>query len=161
MKECDYDLVLDPGPEDLAQIDRGLHEFNLAHLGEHVIYDYHRLAIVARDGDERVVGGIHGELVWEWLYIQSLWVDPAWRGQGIGSQLVAQIEAAAVSKGFCDSHLETTDFQALDFYLRQGYQVFGELEGKPAGVTWYYLKKHLPGAVSRIRAWTERELKCN
>jgi hypothetical protein len=38
-------------------------------------------------------------------------------------------------------HLETTSFQALDFYLKNGYEVFGQLEGKPAGHTWYYLKK--------------------
>ena len=146
MNRCDYDLAFDPQAEDLAAIDRGLHEFNLANLGREVIDNYHRLAVVARDGDGQVVGGIHGELVWDWLYIQSLWVDPAWRDRGIGSQLVARIEAAAVAKGFSGSHLETTDFQALDFYRRQGYEVFGELEGKPAGSTWYYLKKPLSSA---------------
>ena len=30
-----------------------------------------------------------------------------------------------------------TIFQAIDFYLNRGYTLFGELEGKPAGSTWY------------------------
>jgi GNAT superfamily N-acetyltransferase len=122
-----------------------LHEHNLAHLGAEVLNDYHRLAVVARDETGEVIGGIHGELVWEWLYIQSLWVDESHRGRGIGARLLAAIEAAAVAKGFTRSHLETTDFQALEFYLRHGYEVFGKLEGKPAGATWYYIKKDLRG----------------
>lgn len=140
-----YQTIFEPEPEDLRAIEQGLHAYNLAHLGAEVLYDYHRLAVVARDERGEVIGGIHGELVWEWLYIQSLWVDEGRRGQGIGSRLLATIEAAAVAKGFFRSHLETTDFQALDFYLRHGYEVFGRLEGKPAGVTWYYIKKDLRG----------------
>jgi hypothetical protein len=57
--------------------------------------------------------------------------------------LLKQIEAEAIAKGFHGSHLETTDFQAVDFYLQNDYEVFGELEGKPKGYTWYYMKKIL------------------
>jgi hypothetical protein len=48
-----------------------------------------------------------------------------------------------MSKGFLGSHTETADFQALDFYLKSGYEVFGKLEGKPKGTTWYFIKKVL------------------
>jgi GNAT superfamily N-acetyltransferase len=140
-----YETIFDPAHEDLVAIERGLHEYNLAHLGKAILNNYHRLAILARDDAGKVIGGIHGELVWEWLYIQSLWVDEEHRGQGIGGRLLASIEEAAASKDFCHSHLETTDFQALGFYLKNGYEVFGSLEGKPAGATWYFLKKDLGG----------------
>jgi hypothetical protein len=40
--------------------------------------------------------------------------------------------------GFHGCHLEATSIQALDFYLEHGYEVFGALEGKPAGSTWYF-----------------------
>jgi GNAT superfamily N-acetyltransferase len=138
-------VFFDPAPEDLQAIERGLHEYNVAHLGQEVVHNYHRVAVLARDEEGTVIGGIHGELVWEWLYVQSLWVAETHRGKGIGSRLMASIEKAATSKGFCHSHLETTDFQALGFYLTNGYEVFGKLEGKPAGATWYYLKKELEG----------------
>jgi ribosomal protein S18 acetylase RimI-like enzyme len=138
-----YETAFDPPSESLTPIERGLHQFNLSHLGEEVIYDYHRVAIFAKDETGTVIGGVHGELCWDWLYIKSLWVEKKYRGQGVGTELVRLIEEAAVSRGFFGSHLETTDFQALGFYLAQGYEVFGELEGKPAGSTWYYLRKRL------------------
>ena len=143
MAEPGYETVFEPSPEDQAAIDQGLHEFNLGHLGEQVIYNYHRVAVLARDQAGAVIGGVHGELCWEWLYIKTLWVARQRRGQGIGTRLLYGIERAAISKGFYRSHLETTSFQALGFYEKHGYEVFGTLVGKPEGSTWYYIKKSL------------------
>jgi GNAT superfamily N-acetyltransferase len=143
MTDLNTETVFDPPAESLAPIDRGLHEFNLACLGKATIHRYHKVAVFARDKDGTMIGGIYGELLWDWLHIDTLWVHEAHRGQGIATRLLAQIEEAAASKGFCGSHLETTDFQALGFYLKNGYEIFGELEGKPAGSTWYYIKKRI------------------
>jgi GNAT superfamily N-acetyltransferase len=138
-----YDVALDPPSETVQAIECGLHAFNLAHLGEDVIYDYHTLAVVARSAEGEVVGGIHGELCWDWLYIKSAWVSESHRGKGIGTGLLSRIEQTALRRGFSRAHLETTDFQALGFYLKHGYEMFGRLPGKPADHTWYYLKKDL------------------
>ena len=143
MTSLTYHVALDPPSETVEAVERGLHAFNLAHLGEDVIYDYHSLAVVVRDAEGEVVGGIHGELCWDWLYIKSAWVAEGYRGQGIGTGLLSRIEEAALRRGFSRAHLETTDFQALGFYLRHGYETFGRLPDKPAGHTWYYLKKDL------------------
>lgn len=147
MEEPGYETVFDPAPEDQGVIDRGLHEFNLGHLGEQVICDYHRVAVLARDQAGNVIDGVHGELCWDWLYIKTLWVEQQHRGQGIGTRLLHEIERAAISKGFYKSHLETTSFQALGFYEKHGYQVFGTLEGKPAGSTWYYVQRDLSASL--------------
>jgi GNAT superfamily N-acetyltransferase len=143
MPRVHYEKVFDPSKEQMAPIDRGFHEFNLAHLGEKIIYNYYKVMIVARDEDGSVIGGIHGEMYWDWLHIDTLWVDDKYRERGIGTGLLEQIEAAAISKGFLGSHLETTNFQAIDFYLKKGYEIFGKLEGKPAGSTWYFIQKKL------------------
>lgn len=139
----DYHTIEGPDPNDLAPVDRGLHDYNLAHVGEAVVSDYHRVAVIVRDGQGDVGGGIYGELVWEWLHIDTLWVAAHQRGVGVGSELLRRLESVAVRKGFVHAHLETTSFQALGFYQRHGYEIFGVLEGKPKGVTWYYLKKTL------------------
>jgi ribosomal protein S18 acetylase RimI-like enzyme len=136
-----YKTTIDPPKESIALIDRGLHEFNLAILGEEIISDYSRVLVTAKNEIGEVIGGIHGEMYWDWLHIDTLWVDEDSRGAGIGSELLRQIEHEAKSKSICGSHTETTDFQALDFYLKNGYEVFGELEGKPEGTTWYFIKK--------------------
>lgn len=114
-----------------------MHEFNLAQLGETLIYNYFKVLVIAKAHDGSVVGGIHGDMGWDWLHIDTLWVDEKYRGQRIGSDLLEQDEEAAISKGFHVSHLETTEFQAVDFYLKDGYEVFGTLEGKPKGHTWF------------------------
>lgn len=132
-----------PNKEQLEPVQHGLHQHNLAHLGKETIENYHLFVINAYDESGEVIGGIHAELVWEWLYIRDLWVDARQRGQGIGAQLLAQAEAIAREKGFANSHLETTEYQARDFYLKCGYEIFGELPDKPKGHTWYYLKKNL------------------
>ena len=41
------------------------------------------------------------------------------------------------------SHLDTFDFQAKDFYLTKGYEIFGELENCPPGHKRIFLKKYL------------------
>lgn len=143
MADLDYQTLHDPERDALEPIDHGLHRYNVSHLGEEVIGNYHRVAVVTYDSMGDIVGGIYGELVWEWLHIDTLWVTETARGQGIGSELLRRLESEAVAKGFHHAHLETTDFQALGFYLRHGYEVFGELAGKPSGVTWHYLKKDL------------------
>ena len=40
-------------------------------------------------------------------------------------------------------HLDTFDFQAKDFYLKHGYEVFGVLDDCPKGHKRYYMKKVL------------------
>jgi ribosomal protein S18 acetylase RimI-like enzyme len=136
-----YQTLFNPSRQDLEPIDEGFHQFNLAHLGEDVISRYHRVLITAKDKTNQVIGGIHGEMYWDWLHIQTLWLDEEHRGEGIGSELLRQLEEIAQAKGYVGSHTETTNYQALDFYLKHGYQVFGTLEGKPKGVTWYYVRK--------------------
>ena len=70
-------------------------------------------------------------------------VDERHRGQQLGSLLLRKVEAEAKSMGASLSRLDTFDWQAKDFYLKQGYEVFGILEGCPEGHKRYYLKKVL------------------
>jgi GNAT superfamily N-acetyltransferase len=142
-----FDVVFSPPVETVRAVERGLHAFNLAHLGEDVIYDYDEVVVLGRGAGDQVVGGVYGELGWDWLYVKTMWVAQEYRHRGIGTRLLEEIEKAALSKGFEHAHLETSDFQALEFYLKNGYEVFGQLEGKPAGHTLYYLKKDLSTAL--------------
>lgn len=130
-----------PSAEELHTLDLGLHTHSLAALGPDTINRYQRLAVVARAEDGEIIGGIYGEAYWEWVHIRTLWVHEDARGAGLGAQLLAQLEELAAAQGIYQAHLETTDFQALGFYQKQGYEIFGELHGKPAGHTWYFLEK--------------------
>lgn len=98
------------------------------------------LAVVARRAGV-VVGGLLGYTHWEWLSVQQLWVAAELRNGGVGRRLLRAAEAAAHARGCQHAHLDTHSFQALEFYQRLGYRVFGQLEDYPAGHARYFLHK--------------------
>ena len=139
----DYQTVIDPSDQACAAIDDGLRVYNLEHLGQAMISNDHRVLVKVEDREGNLIGGVYGEMFWDWLHVKTLWVSKDHRGRGIGSALLRKVEQAALLRGFHGCHLETTSFQALDFYRKHGYEIFGELEGKPQGTTWYFIKKKL------------------
>ena len=80
---------------------------------------------------------------WNVVAIDIIWVDEQYRGQGLGSILLGEVEREAMEKGCHLVHLDTYDFQAKGFYEKNGYSVFGILEDCPKGHIRYYLKKTL------------------
>ncbi len=110
--------------------------------GQAMHEDYRPLAVSARSEGE-VIGGVAGYTHWGWLYPSALWVRPDWRRRGIGGGLVTFMERAATKRGAHAAHVNTFDFQALDFYKRLGYSVFGQLPNYPMGHDLYYLTKRL------------------
>jgi GNAT superfamily N-acetyltransferase len=80
-----------------------------------------------------VQGGIWTEILFDWMYIEILFVPEELRGRGIGAWLVKQIEDIAVAKGCVGVWLETFAFQAPEFYLKQGYEEFAHLDDYPRG----------------------------
>jgi len=80
---------------------------------------------------------------WNVVAIDIIWVDEQYRGQGLGSILLGEVEREAMEKGCHLVHLDTFDFQAKGFYEKNGYSVFGILEDCPKGHIRYYLKKTL------------------
>lgn len=133
--------LTDPRTPDLSDFDAlraGLNHFNERITGP---LPRERLASFIKDEEGRVLGGIAGEIKWGWLHIEGLWVDERIRAAGWGTRLLAALEQAAHRRGITRIHLETTSFQALPFYQRQGYALFGELPDMPPGHITYFLKK--------------------
>ncbi|MDM5115259.1 GNAT family N-acetyltransferase [Aeromonas salmonicida] len=130
-----------PQPPDTAEFDAlrsGLNQFNETITGP---LTRERIASFIKDEEGLVLGGILGEIKWGWLHIEGLWVEDAIRRDGWGARLLATMERYASDQGITHFHLETTSFQALPFYQKQGYTVFGELPDMPPGHITYFLKK--------------------
>lgn len=72
-----------------------------------------------------------------------LWVDKAYRGQNIGTELLQTMENTAKEKGAKYAEVDTFSFQALPFYQKQGFEIFGTLENYPISDKKYYLRKSL------------------
>ncbi|KQW30835.1 acetyltransferase [Rhizobium sp. Root274] len=57
--------------------------------------------------------------------ITDFWIDPDFEGQGLGTELLAAVEAEIVDKGFSKASLQThaMNAQALRFFKKHGYAV--------------------------------------
>lgn len=133
-----------PDEADLEQLAAGLMAYNQTYIG---VNNPQKVASFVKSenesGQETVVGGIYGIINWGWLYIDWLWCHESIREQGVGRQLVTKIEDHAREVNITQVMLQTTDFQALGFYKKCGYEVYAQLNNFPVGYITYYLQKKL------------------
>jgi GNAT superfamily N-acetyltransferase len=104
------------------------------------------LAVLIKDPAGSVLGGLWGHTAYEWLFTQLLVVPAAWRGRGVGTEIMRLAEGEAIRRGCHGAWLDTFEFQARGFYERLGYECFGELPNYPSGFARFFMKKALvPG----------------
>ena len=97
-----------------------------------------------KDNEGNMIAGIRGDFYYNTcLYISILFVGDDYRKQGLGSILLKFMERQAAQRGIELIHIDTFAFQAKDFYLMHGYEIFGVLDGCPKGSKRYYFKKLL------------------
>jgi amino-acid N-acetyltransferase len=85
--------------------------------------------VVARDGG-RIVGCAAVELYGAAALVRSVAVDPRERGHGLGSELVAAVEALARVAGAREAYLLTET--AEEWFPRFGYAAITRAEAAPA-----------------------------
>lgn len=139
------DYVIDKcSNDDYFRLSRSITQFNLDHLPKGAGDNLVALGFVIRD-NLKMIGGVTGKLLLgQTLSIDILWVDENYRGQDCGTRLLTAIEEKAKELKSRLVVVDTFDFQALEFYQKNGYAVFGELADSPyPGNIHYYLHKRL------------------
>ncbi|MER2037644.1 MAG: GNAT family N-acetyltransferase [Solibacillus sp.] len=129
--------------EDKQYIDEALYKFNLKHFPEDLSGRYEEINLFLKDEAGNVRGGILTEVCWNWLEINTFMVDEDIRKSGFGTKLLAEIEMIALEKQCDFIKVDTLSFQALDFYKKNGYKVYGSIDNVGREFTHYYLKKDL------------------
>lgn len=100
------------------------------------------LAIVLKDNDGAVRGGIYA-MAWAGsLFIKWFWIDESLRRAGHGRKLMAAAEEEGRRRGCTTVWLDTFEFQARPFYEKLGYKEFGTLD-YPAGFKRFFMQKAL------------------
>jgi GNAT superfamily N-acetyltransferase len=135
-----------PAHEDILAIAAPLQQFNLK-AGPPIGHLLVTLQIL--DLEAKVVGGLFGQIAYDWLHIEYLIVPETLRHTGLGSTLMLQAEQIASERNCVGIYLDTLAFQALPFYEKLGYTLFGKLEDHPRGSTHYFLQKRLAPAPRR------------
>lgn len=63
-----------------------------------------------------------------WFYLTDLFVEKAYRRQGLGAKLLNTLEQKLLLIGITDCWTWTAGYEAPSFYQKQGYEIFAELE---------------------------------
>ena len=101
------------------------------------------LALLVRDDNGEILGGLYGRFFYQWLFIELLSVPEQARGQGLGSKLMQMAEDLAREKECVGIWLDTFDFQAPQFYKRLGYSELGQIADYPPGHKRHFFQKRL------------------
>ena len=137
-------VTTSPTQDDLKALSVGIGSYNKDYLPDEVGFEKDtKFAVIAKDENGQVLGGIRANAFWNYCTIELLWLAKETRGLGLGSNLMAAAEKFAKDKGFGYMRTETLSFQAKPFYEKLGYKVFGELPEYPKGHTTYCLVKEL------------------
>ncbi len=80
-----------------------------------------------------LVGVVTADILWDWMYLDELWVDSAIRNRGLGKKLIFQAEQYARENSMKGLWLWTQSWQAPAFYTRLGFEEFTRFPDFPAG----------------------------
>ena len=99
---------------------------------------------LAREEEGRLIALLHAQQVLENIHIKALVVDKGHQKKGLGASLLAELEEEATEAGVTSITLSTKSYQARDFYVKQGYEIYASLSDVPQkGVTKYHFIKRL------------------
>lgn len=120
-------------------------EYNLSQVPQRQKIAFEALDKKLVDDSGNIIAGIVAKMYcWNVVYLDILWVSEEHRREGLGTYLLKELEQTAKSKGVTLIHLDTFDFQAKNFYIKNGYELFGTLDECPqGGHCRYYFKKYL------------------
>jgi GNAT superfamily N-acetyltransferase len=113
-------------------------------------FDGRKLQLRAEDGEGCMLGGLVGAEMQRWFYVKLLAVSAESRNLGIGARLLSKAENFAREQGLVGIYLDTFDFQAPRFYLREGYREIGRLPaigGAPQRI-WFVKEFDQSGSAS-------------
>ena len=63
-------------------------------------YEKKRVKWVAFDEQQYIRAALTAEVLWDWMYIDELWVTPEARGDGLGRQLMQLAEGFAAFRSY-------------------------------------------------------------
>jgi GNAT superfamily N-acetyltransferase len=124
-----------------GELGRRMRQFNYRFVGEYG--PVQPVWVSARDHSGELVGGLRGFVFLHWLNVDLLFVDEAARHRGVGRRLLATAEQKARELGARNATLNTFEWQARAFYLRQGDEEFGRIDDYIQGHYAAWMRKAL------------------
>ncbi|MFA6118495.1 MAG: GNAT family N-acetyltransferase [Parachlamydiales bacterium] len=92
-------------------------------ISKGIVCNYKKFFILIENKDHEVVGVLEAYTAFAEIYVEDLWVDEKYRGQGYGTKLIRALEIHFQGKGYNNINLVTSDFAAPEFYKKCGFEV--------------------------------------
>lgn len=137
-------IIIESTKKEIDFIENKIVEYNELNVPFELSIPYSKINKNIKDKNDNIIAGINCIYYsWKCIYIDALWVKEEYRKAGLGSRLLDDIETTAKEYGCHLVHLDTFDFQAKDFYIKHGYEIYGVLDDCPLEHKRYYLRKYL------------------
>lgn len=130
IKQVDY-------TQNSQQLLKKLDDYTKVKVPDLTGYESQKISFSIEEAGE-VLGGIVGEIHWNYLRIELFYVAENTRGKGVGKQLLEHVEQLAKEANCQLIVLETMSFNAPGFYLKNGYQEIGKIEEHPLPAEAHY-----------------------
>lgn len=102
------------------------------------------IRIGVKDDNGNIIAGLDAVVTtFKILYVSTLFVDQKYRRQGIGTQLIKEMELRAKKLGINTIRLDTFDWQGKDFYKAVGYELVGNYSNIEDGYAEYFFLKRI------------------
>lgn len=143
----EFATIEDPSHELQETLWQHLRDFSNKQVNDPALSGNRFFAITAQINGT-LAGAAMALVYFRGMNLQYLWVHEDHRGLDLGTEFLRRIEVEARSTDCSVIYGHTFAFQAPGFYLKQGYEVFGEIPDFPPGYTCFFMRKYLPpGAV--------------
>ena len=142
-EEDGFALVEHPSADDMRVVYSAFHEFCIRNAGEEMDYPGIKVQLALRDSGGQIVGGLLAMTTIRIVALESLWIDPRYRRQSYGRELVAEAERIAKAHGCVAVQGTCFSFQAAGFSRKLGYETFGTTDLFLDGHAQDYLIKKL------------------
>ena len=90
-----------------------------------------------------LIGGVTLQRRWNAVAIYSFFVEPEFRGRGLGKKILATAEQLALHMGATALVLETSTLHNHQFYRNSGFRVLSEVSGYIDQHSYFYMLKPL------------------
>jgi len=97
-------------------------------------------SVYAHDGDE-LIGGALFVVADDWIFLDRAFIVTEYRGQGIYSRIIREIDGYAEKHGIRGIEVQTWDFEAPHIYEHLGFTKGCVHPDKPRGNTVYHYYK--------------------
>ncbi|QMT61719.1 GNAT family N-acetyltransferase [Legionella sp. PC997] len=118
---------------------------NLKRFNELIIgaYETKPFCIYATNNENEVIGGVKGDIFGQLCRIFTMWIHENYRGKKLGTKIFGELEKLAIDNNCNIIQVDTTEFQAKEFYEKMGFSVFATLPDNFIGYKSFILRKKL------------------